>query len=504
MLETVVALAPYGLHLTLLYAASVVVYRLYFHPLAHIPGPPLAKTTYLFEWYYDLGLSGRFTFHLRDLHQRYGPVIRISPDEVHVHDPDYFDQIYNQANGRTDKPPHVAGVFGPYSATISTQSHTLHKTRRSAVSPFFSRKSVLDLTPAIRRPVEILCERLREACDNGGVLNMKYMFGAVTLDIINDYVFARDPVYTRQPDFGRKTFDDVDSFLIISLLNLHIPWLIRLTYWLPDRLNKILSPAMTDILDFRLELSRQVEAIRSGQDTAYQHTDHRTVFHELLDSKLPASELKKDRLRDEAFSLMTAGSVTTAATLRATAYHVAANELIRRKLHDELCAAIPDPSQPLSLVALERLPYLAAIIDEGLRLYGPVTHRASIQLPDRRLQCHGYIIPANTTVGMTPYLLMRDETTFAHPQLFDPERWITGRKNLEKYLVAFGRGSRMCLGMSLARAELVMILAAVFRQFTFDVSAVSQVRDIDYNHDYIMGAPAHDSPGILVEVRRSS
>ncbi|KAI9042371.1 putative benzoate 4-monooxygenase cytochrome P450 [Aspergillus affinis] len=483
MLNTIIALAPYGLHLLLLYAASVVVYRLYFHPLAHIPGPPLARLTYLFELYYDLGLKGQFTFHLRDLHHKYGPVIRINPDEIHVHDLDYFDHIYSQTNGRTDKPPHVAGVFGPYSATISTQSHSLHKIRRSAVSPFFSRKSVIDLAPAICRPVEILCERLREACDNR-VLNMKYIFGAVTLDIINDYIFARDPFYIRQVDFGRKTFDDVDSFLKISLL---------------DRVNKILNPAMTDILDFRVELSRQVEAIRSGQDTAYQHTDHRTIFHELLDSKLPASELKKDRLRDEAFSLMTTGSVTTAATLRATAYHVAANESIRRKLYDELCTAISDSSQPLSLAVLERLPYLAAVIDEGLRLYGPVTHRASIQLPDRLLKCHGYTIPANTTVGMTPYLLMRDKKIFTDPHLFNPERWITGRKKLDKYLIAFGRGSRMCLGMNLARAELLIILSAVFRQFTFDVTAVNQARDIDYNHDYIMGASAHDSPGILVK-----
>lgn len=59
------------------------------------------------------------------------------------------------------------------------------------------------------------------------------------------------------------------------------------------------------------ELSHQVEAIRHGQDTAHRTAAHRTVFHELLDSKLPADELKPERLRDEAFSLVTAGSDTT-------------------------------------------------------------------------------------------------------------------------------------------------------------------------------------------------
>lgn len=59
------------------------------------------------------------------------------------------------------------------------------------------------------------------------------------------------------------------------------------------------------------ELSLQVEAIRNGKDTAHLTAAHRNVFHQLLDSKLPADELQPARLRDEAFSLVTAGSDTT-------------------------------------------------------------------------------------------------------------------------------------------------------------------------------------------------
>jgi hypothetical protein len=76
----------------------------------------------------------------------------------------------------------------------------------------------MDLLPVMQRPVSILRERLREASKTGETLNMKYMYAAVTLDIINDYCFARDPFYIRQSDFGRKGFDDVDSFLTVSIL----------------------------------------------------------------------------------------------------------------------------------------------------------------------------------------------------------------------------------------------------------------------------------------------
>lgn len=70
----------------------------------------------------------------------------------------------------------------------------------------------------MRRPISILCKRLKQASENGETVNMKYMYAAVTLDIMNDYCFARNPERVTLPDFGRKGFDNVDSFLKVSLL----------------------------------------------------------------------------------------------------------------------------------------------------------------------------------------------------------------------------------------------------------------------------------------------
>ncbi|KAJ5532796.1 benzoate 4-monooxygenase cytochrome P450 [Penicillium frequentans] len=460
---------------------SLLAYRNYFHPLAHIPGPPLAKVTYLYEWYYDLYLGGQFTFQLRALHDKYGPVIRINPDEVHIDDPDFFDQVFNQTNGRAEKPLRVAEAFGPYPATLGTQSHDLHRLRRSVLNPFFSKK----------------IQRLHHAAQTGEIVNMKYIYAAVTLDIINAYCFAHEPSSVHKPDFGRKGFDDVDSFLEVSLLNIHIPWVMRFTYSLPDSINKVLAPALAEILDFR-----RIEAIRSGEDTAHEKASHRTVFHELLESKLPPEERQRDRLRDEALSLVTAGSGTTAYVLRGTAYHISANPAIRQKLHEELVTAIPDVQQFPSLAVLEQLPFLTAVVQEGLRLSEPVSHRLNRQFPDRPLQCRGVYIPANTIVGMTGILTHLNENIYPEPRVFKPERWLVPEsKRLDRYLVPFNRGTRSCLGMNLARAELVLILAAVFRQFDFDVSGVQRDRDIDVSRDFILGAPARDSPGILVAVK---
>lgn len=167
---------------------------------------------------------------------------------------------------------------------------------------------------------------------------------------------------------------------------------------------------------------------------------------------------------------------------------------------------MPDPSLESfpSFAALENLPYLSAVVKESLRLCNPVTHRLSRIFPDKALRYQDYVIPPGSTVGMTSMLIHENERIFPEPYKFRPERWLEEGQQLDRYLVTFNRGARVCLGLNLARTELFLILAVLFRQFKFDVSQVSRKRDIDLTRDFIIGAAAADSPGILVGVERTS
>jgi hypothetical protein len=61
------------------YAASVygsmIVYRLFFHPLRHFPGPTLARVSKFWHVFRLSGLQNQLL--LEDLHQQYGDIVRI-------------------------------------------------------------------------------------------------------------------------------------------------------------------------------------------------------------------------------------------------------------------------------------------------------------------------------------------------------------------------------------------------------------------------------------------
>ena len=70
------------------------IYRLYLSPVASFPGPKLAALTFWYELYYDIIKGGSYTWKISELHEQYGPIIRINPSEIHIIDPEFYDELY--------------------------------------------------------------------------------------------------------------------------------------------------------------------------------------------------------------------------------------------------------------------------------------------------------------------------------------------------------------------------------------------------------------------------
>jgi cytochrome P450 len=100
--------------------------------------------------------------------------------------------------------------------------------------------------------------------------------------------------------------------------------------------------------------------------------------------------------------------------------------------------------------------------------------------------------------------ILLSETIYEQPMEFLPGRWLAEDYDLSRrvrFHLPFGRGSRMCIGLNLAMAELYIILGSMFRRFDFDLYHTTRERDIDVVRDCFVGEPYKDSNGVRVKVR---
>lgn len=182
----------------------------------------------------------------------------------------------------------------------------------------------------------------------------------------------------------------------------------------------------------------------------------RTVYDGIFDSSLPESEKSIYRLSGEGSTVLGAGTETTAWTLTVITYFLLAQPETQARVASELRGM--DPSN-LSWLDLEKLPHLSSVILEGLRMSYGLPMRLPRIARDEDLVYHGtaggktfdYVIPRGTAIGMSQWIQHHDERVFPDSYSFSPERWLDEkgeqRRALEKYMVAFSRGSRMCVGM---------------------------------------------------------
>lgn len=99
-----------------------------------------------------------------------------------------------------------------------------------------------------------------------------------------------------------------------------------------------------------------------------------TLFRHLVNSDLPPSELSDERLLKEAQVLIGTGTITTAGTLGFLCYYIMSNPAIRKRLEEELKDEMEGyPKKKPSWAELEKLPYMQAVIKEGLRCSFPIS-----------------------------------------------------------------------------------------------------------------------------------
>jgi len=99
------------------------------------------------------------------------------------------------------------------------------------------------------------------------------------------------------------------------------------------------------------------------------------------------------------------------------------------------------------------------------------------------------------------YIVHTNPDIYPDPLAFSPQRWIDN-PHLTKYLVAFSRGTRGCIGINLARSELYLETAKLFRRFDLEIYETTEEKDVFTKHDFLLGHTSLDSTGIRMKVVR--
>lgn len=358
------------------YLVGLAIYRLYFHPLSSIPGPKLAAATQWYESYFELvhkGLGGQYTFHIRELHARYGPIVRISPHEVHIDDPSFYGTIYTSRRG-LDKPESLQWRFGAPSALFSTPRHDVHRMRRAAQDPFFSKRRIAQLAPQIQQKADKMCLRLeKDFMRAKRAVSLDNMFASYIADVTTQYSFDRDFDWLGDPDFDNPFLGVIRGFKDIGHPCTQFPLMARVMTTVMKLMIRLAPPSMSLVLGFQDDMRKMVigaqQDLKDREKLSGDETTDKTIVHGILRSDLPPEELELDLLKDHAVSLIGAGIASAQWTLTVAMYHIIADRTVYDTLRRELEDAMPD-AQIAPLGDLEKLPYLMACVEEGKSIQG--------------------------------------------------------------------------------------------------------------------------------------
>ena len=345
-------------------------HRLYFHQLRRFPGPKLAAITHGYEFYHDVLRNGMYIWEIEKMHQKYGkqlgeeillhstkistgPVVRINPRELHIKDPYFYDEIYAPSSRKRDKDPKFVTTFGFPNSVVATVGHDHHRFRRGLLNNFFSKKSILELSPIMHEKESKLMQRFEKANLDNTVLQLGDAFLAFTADLISQYSWGVSSGFLDDEHFNNSFRQAVNEMSAFTHVYRFFPILGTIVRSMPRWLLSRLKPGSTSILDMQQMIAQQSTAEKKPAKTS-----RKTIFDGLSDPSVPPKERSPRRLEDEAMLLILGGTETTARALTLAAFYLYQNKPLIMKLRKELRPVMPTPTTAASWTQLEQLPYL--------------------------------------------------------------------------------------------------------------------------------------------------
>ncbi|KAH7044497.1 cytochrome P450 monooxygenase-like protein [Macrophomina phaseolina] len=440
-------------------------YNLFLHPLARLPGPWTAALGDL--WFASHWLSGTWHRDIEALHRKYGPVVRVAPNELSFCGVQSIKDIYGTRQ-------YTAPTFFKKCRTFYLQSDVKypsigtevdpvkHHELRKMISPGFSPPTLKSQGYIIAGYVNTLVQQIQER--SGQPLEMNRWFLWFTFDVITDLVFGESlkNVERGEPDQWLTMLQGSGPVLAVAYILRRQP--------------KAVIAILRRLLANKKSAEMRAYHVRMSQEMAKRRIakgamDREDIFNHLVGEG--SKPLDPEVLALQGPTLIGAGSETTSLTLMMTTYHLLRNPDKLAVLQDEVRSAFSNRGQ-IDSESTKSLRYLNAVIEEALRLTSP----ASFGLPriSPGAVVDGIWVPQGTRVFVAENVTARDPRYFLHPEEFHPERWLPRdhplydsrfENDVKEASKPFLVGPRACLGMHLAYLEMRLCISNLVWQFNW-------------------------------------
>lgn len=314
-------------------------------------------------------MKGTIVHDFESLHRKYGPVVRVAPDEVSFAKAEAYNDILQVRQDRQQflkDPVWWKAQPGQDENLMSAINLEMHAHIRNSLVPGFTTRALKAQEPIIQKYVNLLVERLKERVsgeqyDQGGIIDIAPWFQFIAFDIFGDLGFG-------------------ESFNCLEHARYH-PW-IKLLFNSVKTASFVASARYYPLIDSLL-MKCIPPSLKKMQEDHYQHIVakvQRRLNWELERPDLMSHVIEQSNgekglpigVISSTFAIMTiAGSETTATVLCGTMNYLVAYPtklaILVQELRDSFLGM-----EDMTLDALKDLPYLNAVLDEGLRLCPPV------------------------------------------------------------------------------------------------------------------------------------
>ncbi|KAF7310178.1 hypothetical protein MIND_00391400 [Mycena indigotica] len=473
-------LATTGVFFTTL-ALSTALYRLSpWHPLAHVPGPPLAKLSKL--WGVRLQMSGARHLVLKHLHERYGDVVRIGPNEVSIATADAVKSVLGSGGLQKGQYYDVFGDESLGTASLIGLRGDTHAARRRIWNRGMSTASLRGFESTLSSRVRGLRDRLDDFAHKETPVDVSQWLMYFTADFMGDMAFGGGFELMRNGKDVDGTFSVIKMGVKVSSLMAQIPWIVPTVN---------LLPAVQSVRQFaRQSAKRRMAAGPKGDKDLWYHLMDEEG-HEKIKPTVPEVVL-------DGVLAIVAGSDTSAMTLSTFVWCMLTHPDVYARVQAEVDAVYPDRDGD-ALFEAERhddLPFLTASLQETLRLYPPVPTGGARRVPAGPPRViAGTHFPAGTQVVLPSYVVQRSPAHFfPGPETFAPARWLPSGAGADAggvvdgaAFLAFSAGAANCAGKRLAWRELLMAASMLVRRYEMRWAAGLETEGeawVDTMHDF--------------------